>query len=71
MPPVMAPTKRDGAKIPPEPPEPIEEPDIVVLLLERLDFAFDEIIQLLQVILQVPGYIEIHGVLLASWKLAG
>ena len=40
----------------------IEEPDVVVLLLERLDLALDELIQFNQVIGQVLVEFEVHGV---------
>ena len=38
----------------------IEEPDVVVLLLERLDLALDELIEFGQVTLQVLGQGEVH-----------
>ena len=38
----------------------IEESDVVVSLLERLDLAFDEVIELYEVVGQVLGNVEIH-----------
>jgi len=38
----------------------VEEPDVVVLLLERLDLALDELVEFFQVLPQVLGQIEVH-----------
>src|SRR5439155_26946539 len=39
----------------------VEEPDVVVLLLERADLALDEIVEFGQVVAQVLGEGEVHG----------
>ena len=39
----------------------VEEPFVVVLLLERLDLAFDELVEFRQVVAQVLGEGEVHG----------
>jgi len=38
----------------------IEESDVVVSLLERLDLAFDELIEFYEVVGQVLGNVEVH-----------
>ena len=40
----------------------VEEADVVVLLLERLDLALDELVELVEVVGQVLGDVEVHGV---------
>ena len=41
----------------------VEEADVVVALLQRLDFALNEVVELLQVVRQVLWNIKIHVVL--------
>ena len=38
----------------------IEEPDVVVLLLERLDLALDEVVQLPEVGDEIRWEVEVH-----------
>ena len=38
----------------------IEESDVVVSLLERLDLAFDELVEFYEVVGQVLGNVEVH-----------
>ena len=38
----------------------VEEADVVVLLLERLDLALDELVEFVQVLPQVLGQVEVH-----------
>ena len=38
----------------------VEEPDVVVLLLERLDLALDEVVELVEVVGEVRGELEVH-----------
>jgi hypothetical protein len=39
----------------------VEEPNVVVLLLERLYLVFDELVELAQNFLDVIGDSEVHG----------
>ena len=38
----------------------VEEADIVVFVLERLDFTLNEIIKYAEIVLQFFGYVEVH-----------
>ena len=43
----------------------VEEPDVVVLVLQRLDHRLDELVQLLEVGSEIRRQVEVHGRTLA------
>ena len=44
----------------------VEEPDVVVLLLERLDHLLDEVVELVEVGRQIGRDREVHAAMLAA-----